>query len=1810
MGSLLTPSEWPEGQIRKLLATVTAVVLVAVALVATMPSGAAADPTAPGAPTGLSGSWRSGEVSLSWQPPKSDGGSAVTGYEYRYHAVDGDAPEAWTPLAAGQSMSTLGGLTDDVAYRFELRAVNSVGSGASDTIDVMPLATFAIAAFGLSTGGSTGVADTTAACGATLPDDSLAGSGRDRAVLEVLYSCTDGANWYRNTNWQSSLPLGQWSGVNVDGDGRVTTLELSTNWMVGNLPAVIGELSRLTVLKLDRNYLSGTLPASLGNLSELTELDLSRNQLTGNLPAVIGELSRLTILKLDRNNLSGTLPASLGSLSDLAELDLSRNSFSGGLPSQLGDLANLKTLELSWNEISGEIPSSLGALTAVTAIYLHMNELTGPIPTQFGSLSKLEVLELSHNVTMATAGIDGAIPAELGQLSNLKRLSVGWNDLSGSIPPELGRLSNLESLFLVLNRLSGTIPSELGQLTNLKSLRLTGNSLSGQIPHSLGGLPQLHTAHFSENQLSGCLPVGLESVTRWPDFSFLQVAGAGGERSQMPWCGLKRLSVGGHVLEPRFATSTTSYDVEVGHNIEQVTIEYEADDEAAKVAIKDENGDAISDSDDQTAGFQVTLTSLQVGDTLTLSLSVTATSPSPQAVDYALAVSRLANRSPVIGSENSSATGLPTIGGEARVGQTLTADVSGISDDYELDNAVFSYQWLRNDAEIAGATGETYTLVAEDEGETIKVKVSFTDDAGNEESLTSDPTMAVTPEAGPLAGFSLVADGTGGELVELVEGVQVVTGEYSATLFAIRANLVPSKTVGSVRFELVRDDVTVTTGGGKTESYAPYSLYGDEGENKLTGEPLPEGSYLLTATAHAERNAQGDVLGRLEVSFTVVETAPAQEQEEPPHAPNSSATGQPTIGGEARVGRTLTADTSGISDDDQMDNAVFSYQWLRGNAEIAGATGATYTVVEADEGRTIEVKVSFTDDAGHAESLTSDPTGAVTPDPGPLTTFRVVDASSDPDTPLGTPVDGGTLTLAGPAGDSYGIRVNTDSNHDDHDDIHKVVLALSGGKDVNKPDWEAPYSLYGDDGQDNLGGGDLPAGGYQLKATAYRANGDVLGTLQISFEVAYAALAQQQTEPPPAQNSRATGAPTIDGTAQVGQTLTVDTSDIDDDDGLDSAAFSYQWLRNDGSGDTEIQDATSSSYTLVEDDVGRTVNVKVSFTDDQGHAESLTSDPTGTVEAKPNTRATGAPTIGGEARVGETLTADTSDIDDDDGLDTAVFTYQWLRGDAEIAGGTDATYTLVESDEGRTIKVTVSFTDEAGHEESLTSDSTGAVEAKPNSSATEVPTIGGEARVGETLTADVSGISDDDDLTQAVFGYQWLRDDTDIPGATGQTYTLVESDEGRTIKVTVSFTDDRGHTETVTSDPTGAVEAKPNTQATGAPTIDGEARVGETLTADTSGIDDDDGLDNVTFAYQWTRSDGGSDSNIKEATGSSYTLVKADVGSTIKVKVSFTDDAGHAESLTSDPTGAVEAKPNTQATGVPTIDGEARVGETLTADVSTIDDDDGLDTAAFTYQWVRSDGGTDTDITGANGSSYTLTEDDEGRTVKVKVSFTDDAGHQESLTSDPTGAVAAKPNTRATGRPTIGGEARVGQTLTADVSGISDDDDLTNAVFSYQWLRSDGNGDTEIQDATSSSYTLTGADEGRTVKVKVSFTDEAGNAESLTSDPTGVVAAAETVPGRPQDLAGEASAPGIKLTWSAPSGSTVTQYVVYRGELENGSMNGRPMMQYATIDAAGDAMEYTDANVKAGVEYRYRVAAVNSSGESKKSGWVDIRAVS
>ena len=273
---------------------------------------------------------------------------------------------------------------------------------------------------------------------------------------------------------------------------------------------------------------------------------------------------------------------------------------------------------------------------------------------------------------------------------------------------------------------------------------------------------------------------------------------------------------------------------------------------------------------------------------------------------------------------------------------------------------------------------------------------------------------------------------------------------------------------------------------------------------------------------------------------------------------------------------------------------------------------------------------------------------------------------------------------------------------------------------------------------------------------------------------------------------------------------------------------------------------------------------------------------------------------------------------------------------------------------------------------------------------------------------------------------------------------------------------------------------------------------------DTSGIADADGLENATFSYQWVGNDGSSDTDITGATDTSHTLVADDVGQTIKVRVSFSDDAGNETTLTSTATEAVAARPNTSATGRPSISGTVRVGEVLTADTSGIADDDGLTNVSYGYQWVA--GGTD--LGGATGSTYTLTASEQGKTIRVRVSFTDDAGNQESLTSAATDEVAVRPNSPATGQPIISGTVRVGDMLTADTSGIADADGLDNVSYRYQWVVTDRGAYFDISGETGATYTLVAADRGLYIQVRVSFTDDAGNRETLTSALTDVVAAA------------------------------------------------------------------------------------------------------
>ena len=131
-------------------------------------------------------------------------------------------------------------------------------------------------------------------------------------------------------------------------------------------------------------------------------------------------------------------------------------------------------------------------------------------------------------------------------------------------------------------------------------------------------------------------------------------------------------------------------------------------------------------------------------------------------------------------------------------------------------------------------------------------------------------------------------------------------------------------------------------------------------------------------------------------------------------------------------------------------------------------------------------------------------------------------------------------------------------------------------------------------------------------------------------------------------------------------------------------------------------------------------------------------------------------------------------------------------------------------------------------------------------------------------------------------------------------YEIKDADRGKGIQARVSFLDDEGNTETLRG-PIHQIPVPPNNVATGSPVITGTAQVGETLSADLSGISDADGIVATTFTYLWFANDGTQDTAIAGATGSTYTLLADDAGKTITVQVFFTDEFGYNEVVTKAP---------------------------------------------------------------------------------------------------------------------------------------------------------------------------------------------------------------------------------------------------------------------------------------------------------------------
>jgi uncharacterized delta-60 repeat protein len=248
----------------------------------------------------------------------------------------------------------------------------------------------------------------------------------------------------------------------------------------------------------------------------------------------------------------------------------------------------------------------------------------------------------------------------------------------------------------------------------------------------------------------------------------------------------------------------------------------------------------------------------------------------------------------------------------------------------------------------------------------------------------------------------------------------------------------------------------------------------------------------------------------------------------------------------------------------------------------------------------------------------------------------------------------------------------------------------------------------------------------------------------------------------------------------VGRVLRVNST-LADLDGL--GVITYTWKAN---GNTI---GTGNSYTLTPSELGKSITITANYTDTDGNYESVTSSPS--ILVFNNSLPSGNVTFTGFAMKGKTLNASNtlSDLDWIAGISYPI-TYTWKASGAVVGFG--STYTITQSDVGKYISVTASYTDQYGTTESVTSNSSDLVIA--NSLPTGNLLISGNATHGQMLTA-TSTLSDQDGLGN--ISYSWKANGSYI--GTGSTYTISLPDIGKTITLTASYIDGFDTAESVTS---------------------------------------------------------------------------------------------------------------------------------------------------------------------------------------------------------------------------------------------------------------------------------------------------------------------------------------------------------------------------------------------------------------------------
>ena len=1583
-------------------------------------------------------------------------------------------------------------------------------------------------------------------------------------------------------------------------------LGLNKNRLTGAIPGQLGSLSSLKDLDLANNRLTGAIPLELGSLSALEELTLTRNQLTGSIPPELGSLSALEVLDLTRNQLTGAIPAEIGSLSNVTQMYLSRNQLTGPLPAGLGNMAALEHFHAFYNEITGPIPGELGGLTNLEDLELFGNSLSGNIPTALGDLSNLELLYLQDNQ------LEGTVPASLSRLQSLRHLRLDENRLTGSIPdlsnmaeltylafsrnqltgsiPALGNLPKLDTLHLNCNQLSGNIPAAMGALTALENISLRDNDLTGEIPN-LTALISLSSMSLNHNYLEGDFTEVASLLAKLPTVSnltihlnanrFNGVDPITGALSEPPsW--LAPGSRGSCV--PRVSFIPAEQSVAEGDTVE-VTVILSADPGQSVVIPLDTDKLGTAEDADFTLPESITFDEFESTESMkTGTITFTAVQDMTDDDDEGVSVR------------------FGTLPEGIRPVARVKTTVSIIDDD--LPDVQVSFD--RPDQDVAeGSTGTVNVSLNADAERTVVIPLTATRQGGASTADYSVPD-SITFESGETTKgvtFTATQDDTDddGEKVLLAFGslpAQVTEGDNSQSTISITDDDVPQ-----VRVEFALAAYSVAEGATQTVSVTlsadpertvviPISAANQDGASGA--------DYSVTASVTFESGetakgvtftaAQDDIDDDSESVRLAFGTLPDRVSE-PATNPSATVT---ILDDDARgvmvsptslpVDEGMTAEYTVVLKSEPTGSVTVTVKDPTDNTDVtAGPASLTFDENDWDTPQTVTVSaVQDADGVDDPATVTHTVSGA---DYARETVPDVIVTVDDDETP-GLTIDPTGFTVVPGGSNEYTVVLDTEPTVPVTVTItgHEGTDLTVGPEEVtfDENDWDTPQTVTVSAGgtaeTDNVTLSHDPSGGeYGLLADEDVEVNIVKGIGALNVQVGVTGSPQSLTVPEDQSRTYSvflsavpTGEVTVAITLPTGNDLSIDRNALtftvdnwnvpqdvrvtaaDDDDGIPDAEITIgNAVSGGGYGSGDSFDV---EVTIEENDTPAVALSTVSLVIAEGETVTYTvaldtqpSDDVTVVINDPadNTDVTASPGsltfTPTDWKNGKTVTV-TTVADHDTDTETATITHTVSGGDYEMVTAKNVDVTVTDGCEVIWCGVLV-------------------MEKDPR------------------FTRELKEVSlDDDDFDYGGQYYRLYR--PKMSGGYGG------ADPQETFDLTVRIPE-RAWFELNVLGPLFHTEHYLDwtLYVNGVELPFSEAK---TYWAD---------LDSWRILFVW----------YGREFHDLYPPGEQGTGTTLYLSIAETPLADRTPKVTGPP---LYLRVKTR--------NRDELWARWTRPQMRNDDDHNLYVDSYKIQWKKSTGSWETpaDVTEAvytpSGPRffylYVIHGLTPGVEYDVRVIATNAVGDSEPSNVD-TGMIepdssGQQANSPATGGPGIRGVARAGETLTATTSGIRDDDGLDNAVFAYQWLRSDlgAKTGTDITGATASSYVVTAGDEGKAITVRVAFTDDAGNRESVIS--FAVVAAtalpqtsAPDAPGAPDVSPHDSTS--LAVTWTGPAsdgGSAITGYKVRWKEAADSWDTPADVSE-----AAATGTSRTITGLTGGTEYSVRVLAINDIGESLPS---------